>query len=204
MITLIIIALTCLTSFLAFRSPQLKKDLIFSPYAVDRLNEYYRFVSSGFIHADWLHLLFNMYVLYEFGQIVEIYYGRHFGDLANILYLVLYFGSMIMADMSTFYRFRNYSHYRGLGASGAVSGVLMVFILFEPWATLQFIFIPGLPIPAIVLGIGYLIYSWYAARQMNDNINHEAHFYGAIFGVLLTLLLKPSLAVDFVQKMLGG
>ncbi len=203
MITFIIILVTCIASYKAFNDPIFKEKLLFSPYAVAKVGEYHRFVSSGFLHADWMHLIFNMFVLFNFGPAVESYYQGEFGIWANLLYLVLYFGSMIMADLATYYKHKDHSYYRSLGASGAVSGVLLAFILFNPLAPLQFIFLPGIDIPAIILGVGYLLYSFYAAQNVQDKINHDAHFYGAVFGFLFTLAISPGLGMKFIKTLFG-
>lgn len=204
MITIIIVIITCLTSYIAFTSVDHKNQFIFYPYAIHRDKEYHRFLSAGFIHADWMHLLFNMYVLYMFGGAVEEMYGVVFGKLGNLLYLLLYFGGMIMASLYDFFKYKDNALYRALGASGAVSAVVFSFIVFAPLAPLRFIFFPFFDIPAVVLGIAYLGYSYWAAQRGNDNIGHDAHFYGAIFGFLLTIALKPALAISFWGQIFGG
>lgn len=204
MFTILLVVITCITSFIGFSDYNLRQKLIFSPYAIKRTGEYYRFVSSGLIHADWMHLLFNMFVLFQFGQIVEAYYSQIFGSAANILYILLYLGGLVMSEMYSYFKHRDNAYYASLGASGAVSGVVFTYILFNPWADLQFIFFPFVPIKAVIVGVLYLAYSWYAARNANDNIGHNAHFYGAIFGVVFTLAFKPALAINFVHQITGG
>jgi len=201
MLTTIIVVLTSVSSYLAFNNNSLKDKLVFYPYAIKRLGDYYRFISSGLIHADWMHLIFNMYVLYMFGNIVEQYYRVLFGEWANLLFFLLYVGGIVMAEMYSYFKHQDNSYYRSLGASGAVSGVIMCYILFEPWHELYFIFFPFMPIPAIVLGVLYMIYSYWAASNSNDNIGHNAHFWGGIFGIVYTLVIKPEIALTFFNKL---
>ena len=141
-----------------------------------------------------------MYVLYSFGNAVEYFYGKHFGSNAIWFYMLLYAGGLIVSDIPTFLKHQHNVSYRGLGASGAVSSVLFASILFAPTMQLGLFFV--IPMPAIVLGVGYLVYSAYMSKNRRDNINHDAHFYGAVFGFFFTWLLKPSLMSDFFDKIL--
>ena len=198
MITLIILAITCLVSAIALTNNELQNKLLFYPYGVETNRELYRYFTSGLVHGSWLHLGINMYVLFMFGQTVEKYYGFHFGSIGPYLYLLMYLGSLLISDIPTFFKHRNNPVYRSLGASGAVSGVVFSFILFDPNQSLMFIFLP-IPIKAWILGILYLIYSVWAGKRQMDNINHDAHLYGALFGLTFTLALKPSLALDLLK-----
>lgn len=198
MFTLILVVFTVYTSWRAFQSPDLLNRFVFYPYAVKKLGDYYRFISSGFIHADWMHLIFNMLALYSFGQVVETYYKMYFGQWGGLLYLSLYFGSMIMSDVYSYWKYQDRPHYRSLGASGAVSGVVLSFILFEPWATMFVFFIP---IKAILGGILYLGYSYYASLKTNDNIAHEAHLFGGLFGLAFTGLANHEIINKFIEQL---
>ena len=111
----------------------------------------------------------------------------------------LYLGGMVIADLPTYIKHKNHSWYASLGASGAVSSILFAEIFLNPLGTVYFYFFP---MPGIIMGVLYLIYSWYMARQGGDNINHDAHFYGAVFGVVYTLLLRPSLGIDFINQII--
>ncbi|MGB1206504.1 MAG: rhomboid family intramembrane serine protease [Chitinophagales bacterium] len=203
MLSIIIVLITCLTSYMAFNDERLRQKLLFSPYAIKRTGEYYRFISSGFIHGDWIHLLFNMYVLYEFGNVVENAYTAYFGSMANLYFLALYFGGMIIAQIYSYYKHQDNSYYAALGASGAVASIVFSFIAFAPLAPLTFVFFPFIQFPAIVLGLLYLAYSYYASINANDNIGHDAHFYGAVFGFLFTISLEPQIAVGFFRQLLS-
>jgi membrane associated rhomboid family serine protease len=198
MIAYIIILVTCLTSILAFNSPDIMNGGIMYPYAIKHNNQWYRFITSGFLHADWMHLFFNMLTFYFFAPNLAAFFGELFGDVKGEYYfLILYIGAIIVSNLSSYVKYHNSPGYRSLGASGAVSAVLFSFALINPTAIIYVYFIP---IPAVLGGIIYLVYSWYMARRGSTRINHDAHFYGAIFGFVFTILLKPSLFPDFIDK----
>lgn len=188
--TIAIIIFTCILSFTAFKSEKVVNDLIMSPYEIKEKGQWYRFISSGFLHADISHLLFNMIALYLFGQQIvepgcESLSGRW-------MFPVLYFGGMIVADIPSYLKHKNDPGYRALGASGAVSAVVFTGIVFYPTMKMGFYFIPPI-IPAYIFGPLYLLYCVYAAKQNSDNINHDAHFWGAVFGVVFPIALHPFL-----------
>lgn len=189
-ITALIVITTVLISYLAFKDENLKYKLIFAPNFMHTkgISESYRFISSGFIHADWLHLLFNALVLWEFGRIVEILYKSEFGNLGQTLYILLYFLGLIVSALYDFYKHKNNPNYVALGASGAVSAVLFAAIVFMPLLPLRLIFVPFVKIPAIAMGILYLLYSYYMSKRNYDNVGHDAHFWGAIWGIIFTFL----------------
>lgn len=189
MLTYIIIAVTVAVSFACFNNGQLFDKLSLKPYRVIHAREWYRVISHGFVHADWVHLFVNMFTFWSFGQYIESafqYLG--FGQWA---FLVLYFGAMIVASVSDLIRFRNAAWYTSIGASGAVSAVLFTAILLNPWD--KILLFAVIPIPGILFGVLYLAYCQYMARQGGDNINHNAHFYGAVFGLVFPILLEPQL-----------
>lgn len=200
-ITLLIVILTCVVSYMGFQNQLLVQKTIFSPYLIQQNNDWFRFISSGFIHANWPHLLFNMLALYSFGRILELYYlPYYFQSKATLIFLAIYFVGMIIADISTFVKYRNSPSYAALGASGAVSAVVFASILFDPLPEDGGIIIFPLPIPLppVVFGVLYLIYSAYMSKKGGDNINHDAHFYGAAFGFIFPILLKPELLTNFI------
>lgn len=198
LITYILIGITIMTSWQAFEKPDMRLKMLFSPRDVKKKGEYYRFFSAGLIHADWIHLAFNMFALYSFGQIVELYYEEMFGIWGKLLYLALYFGSMIAGDLFAYLRYQDRTYF-SLGASGAVSGIVFAFILFQPWAQLLVFFIP---MPAVIAGVLYLAYSYYAAKKGSaDGIAHDAHLLGGLFGLCFTILLSPSSLSYFIQQM---
>ena len=199
-ITIGIIVITCLISFSAFNSEKVMNDLIMWPVIVKEKKQYYRFISSGFLHGDLMHLIFNMFTLFIFGQqIVEPACEELSGKW---MYLVLYFGGMIIADIPSYLKNKNNYNYRSLGASGAVSAVVFAGILFYPTMKMGFFFIPPI-IPAYIFGPLYLMYCVFAAKQSRDNINHDAHLWGAIFGMALPLALHPYLFLRMVHLITG-
>ncbi len=190
--TYIIIAGTAIISFMAFNNPELKYKLIFYPYKMNHeRNEWFRFISSGLIHADFGHLIFNMITLFFFGPYVESGIRDFGGPMPEFKFWLLYLGSMIMGSMFSYYKNQHNPNYMALGASGAVSGVLFSSILFAPWNGIGIFFIP-IRIPAIIFGVGYLWYSAYMSKNSQSNIGHDAHFYGALAGVVLTIAYNPS------------
>lgn len=134
-ITLSIILITAVISITGFRNGKIVDDLIFWPPAITKKHQYYRFITCGLIHADYMHLIFNMLTLYFFGRIMEVYYMGMLG-LQNYYYLALYIGALIFSNIPTYIKHRNDYNYRSLGASGAVSAVLFAFILLKPWQTI--------------------------------------------------------------------
>ena len=195
MMTLAIIGVTVLVSWLAFNNRALLERLILWPPAIARRRQYDRLLTHGFIHADWMHLLFNMITLFFFGPLIERWFGSMIGPLG---YVGFYLSAIVVAILPTYMRHRDDANYRSLGASGAVSAILFAFILQEPWAIIGVMFIP---MPAIVYAVLYTGYSIWMDRRGGDNINHSAHLSGAAYGVLFALLLDPSAFSGFLQKL---
>ena len=201
-IVFLTILITCGISIAAFNSPDLMSKWIMYPYAVRHQNQWYRFITSGFLHANWMHLFFNMYVLYSFGQVLSQYFDLLFGDTKGIYYFILlYVGGIIVSDLPSYIKYHNSPSYRSLGASGAISAVVFSVIFINPLSKMGIIFIP-IALPGVVFGGLYLAYTWYMAKRGGDRINHDAHFYGALFGIAFTILLKPSLLPDFIDKIM--
>ncbi len=192
-VTLIIIGLTVAVSLLAFNNPRLKQQLVLWPPAVRRNKEYWRLLSYGLVHADGMHLFFNMFTLYMFGQFMEVYLTARIGPLGLPL---LYLGGLLVSILPSYLKHQNDPNYYSLGASGAVSAVLFAFVLLRPGATIYLLVIP---VPALIFGVAYLAYSWYMDRQSNDNINHSAHLWGAGFGLLFMTLLDPRLVSGLLR-----
>ena len=191
--TFIIIAITCLVSIIAFNNTELIRQLILWPPALTRDRQYYRLISYGLIHADPQHLLFNMLTLYFFGRAMEGLYNQYLGPFGFALF---YLGGLVVSILPTYWRNRDNSSYRSLGASGAVSAVLFGFILIQPWATILVFFFP---LPAILYAVLYIVYTFYMDRQRVDNINHSAHLWGAAYGVAFTILMEPRVIGVFLQ-----
>ena len=195
MLTLILIAVTVLVTWLAFNNPRLLARLILWPPAIDRKHQYDRLLTHGFIHADWQHLLFNMITLFFFGRFAEQEMVPMIGPVGFVLF---YLSAIVIAILPTYFRHRHDVQYRSLGASGAVSAVLFAFILVQPWSL---IFVFFLPVPAILYGVFYVGYSFWMDRQGGDNTNHNAHLSGAIYGVLFMLLMEPRIAGLFLERL---
>ena len=195
MITLIIIAITCVVSFMAFNNARLMNDLILWPPAITRSREYHRLMTYGLIHADFNHLLFNMITLFFFGRVMESSYTARLGTLGFALF---YIGALVISILPTYLSNRNNPNYRSLGASGAVSAVLFSYILLAPWSRI-IVFV--LPMPAIIYAVLYVGYSIYMDRRGQGNVNHSAHLWGAAFGVAFTLLVRPEVLSHFLGEL---
>ncbi len=186
-----------MASFLAFRDENLFRKLSLDPYLAQKNNEYYRVITHAFIHGNWFHLFVNAFVLFQFGGVVEDDFNYLFGAKGSLYFVVVYLGGIIAASLPALKKHGDNPYYTAVGASGAVAAVLFSFILMRPTAMLGVFLV--IPMPAFVVGILYL---WYEKRMTdsNDRIAHDAHYWGAIFGVVATAIFKPSLALEFVQK----
>ena len=202
-VTNLIVVITCLISYFAMQNPQLKAKMIFHPVTISQYGQWYRFLSSGFIHADGMHLIINMFVLWSFGNAIENgYYPAFLGEYSTVKYLLLYFGGIIVASIPSFIRHKNDGRYSALGASGGVAAVVFAVILFAPWQNLYLY--AAIPIPQIVAGVAYIVYSWVKDKKANDNIGHMAHLTGAIWGFVFTIAMSFALLGRFVELTLAG
>ena len=195
--TLLLIGVTVALSWFCFERPRLLERLLLWSPAIQRQHQYDRFVTHGFVHADWQHLLFNMITLYFFGRLVEQLFIPYIGAGGFVLF---YLSAIVVAMLPTYLRHRHDPRYRSLGASGAVSAVLFVFILVAPWSL---IFVFFLPVPAILYALMYVGYSVWADRNAHDNINHSAHLAGAAYGVLFTVAMEPGVLASFFSRLLS-
>ena len=193
--TIIIIAVTCLVSYLAWQNRQLMERLIFWSPAIKE-GQVERFVTHGFIHADGMHLLFNMFTFYFFGSFLEPFYRQYFGGAG---FVIFYLAAIVVAMLPSYFKHKDDRNYMSLGASGAVSAVLFAYILFAPWEMLYLF--GAIPVPAILFAVAYVWYSIKAHNKANDNINHMAHLYGGLFGVVITLVLEPRLIRYFFHQL---
>ena len=195
--TLLLIGATVALSWYCFERPRLLDRLLLWPPAIQRQHQYDRFITHGFVHADWQHLLFNMITLYFFGRMVESLFAPYIGAIG---FLLFYLSAIVVAMLPTYLRHRHDPNYRSLGASGAVSAVLFVFILAAPWSM---IFVFFLPVPAILYAVLYVGYSVWADRHSHDNINHSAHLAGAAYGVMFTVAMEPGVLAGFLSRLLS-
>ncbi len=197
--TIMLILANVLFSFAGFSSKKTMDGAILWPYQVKRKQQYYRFITSGFLHADYVHLFFNMFTLYFFGSNLEAlltYYGLG----GTVAYASIYLTAIILSDIPTYQKYKDSYGYRSLGASGAVSAVVFATILFSPW---QSIYLYGaLKISAAVYAILFLVYCVYMGKRGKDNINHDAHFWGAIYGLAVTILLVYANRPDLFKAIL--
>jgi membrane associated rhomboid family serine protease len=202
MITYIIIAITAFVSITSMNNPSLQSKMMFNAYMINHRKEWYRFFSNGLIHANWIHLGFNMYSLYLFGRGVEQGYTALFEGRGILFFILLYVGGLAMSSLYSYEKNKNNMYYNALGASGAVSAVVFAFIILAPTAQLGFLFLP-VPIPAYLFGLIFLAIEYYLGKRGDDNVGHDAHFWGAVYGALFTIILKPSLVSDFIQQITG-
>ena len=199
-VTLLLVIITAVISFFALNNADMMSKWMFKPFMVKKKNEYYRFVSSGFIHADFMHLIFNMFTLYFAGQFLEQVFEGWFGPIGILLFVVMYILGIVVSDIPTYIKHNKDFDYNGLGASGGVAAILFAFILIAPTQEIRIYFIP---MPAVVFGVLYLVYSYFQGKRGGDNINHDAHFYGALFGILFTVAVHPSVLSEFVFQILN-
>jgi len=200
MITTAIIVLCIVCSLLAFYNQETFNKCLFSPYVVFHYKEYYRLLTHAFLHGDYMHLAFNMYALYLFGEVLEErYFPALFQSKAVLYYLLLYLGGIVFSTVYDLAKQKDNPSYSSVGASGAVTAIVFSAILINPTMGMGIIFIPVF-IPAWLFGTLYLVYSWYMGKRQLDNIGHNAHFWGAVFGFVFTVLLKPSLLPRFFTE----
>lgn len=201
--TFILIFLTAVVSVVCFGNRRWFDSLAMIPYRVAHDRQWYRAVTYGFVHADYMHLIVNMFVLLSFGQYLERLFRayEHAGTIASgyLAYGLLYFGGLIASVASDMARHRNDPRYVSIGASGAISAVVFASIFFNPWSKIYFFGI--LPIPGILFGALYVGYEQYLSRRGGDNVNHNAHLWGALYGFVFPLLLEPSLWHAFIRNL---
>lgn len=196
-ITLIIVIITCLVSYLCFQNREWFGRLQFNAYQVVYRKEYYRLITHGFVHANWMHLIINMFVFYNFGEYVEQYYGwQAVGGIGA--YVAMYLLAIPLSSLLSL-KYKDNPYYNAVGASGAVNAVLFSFVFLNPWAKLYLFF--AIPIPGILFGVLYLWYSYAMSKKENDGIGHDAHFLGAVVGVAFTAMLIPNSTANFIQKL---
>ena len=195
-VTTAILAITCIVSFVSFSNQKLLDDLIFYPPAITHHHQWYRFITCGFIHADFMHLAFNMYSFYMFGNAIENACIEIYGRYGATVYLFLYISSLFFCLLPTYFNNKENYNYKSLGASGAVSAIVFAFIFLAPLQGIGLIIIPGLTAPAFIFGFIYLGISAYLAKKGSGNINHSAHFWGAVYGVAF-LIVTTIVFTDF-------
>jgi membrane associated rhomboid family serine protease len=192
----LIFVFTIITSLYAFYDHSIYGKFMLHPFSVSKGQNVYTLITSGLVHADWMHLFFNMFTFYAFAFALESMMGSwRFG--------LLYFLGLVLSDLPTVIKHKDNFHYNSLGASGAISAVLFSYILYNPMSKIYIMFIP-IGIPAVVFGIIYLIYCAYASRNSRDHINHDAHFFGALTGLIFTIIFVPGILQNFIAVLTGG
>ena len=198
-INILLIISIALISFYGFSNSVLFSKFLFKPYIISKNNEWFRFISSAWLHADYMHLFVNLFVLFSFGNYLEYHLSSHFENSSSILFLGLFLGSTIIAHIPGYIKYKSIYSYQAVGASGGVSGVLFAYILINPLSMLElYLFIP---IPAILFGVLYIWYSYYMSKKNIDNIGHEAHIFGAIGGIAIITLIKPDILISFFNQL---
>jgi len=198
-ITVTLIILTAGISIYGFSNPEFLLRWMFIPYQIKKKGQWDRFVTSGFIHKDYMHLLFNMFTFYFFGGVVEQVLAYRFGPiLGGVTFVLFYILGIIISDIPTYLKNKDYSYYRALGASGGTSATVFASIIILPLSDICLFGI--ICLPGFILGGLFLIYSYFKGRNQDDAINHDAHLYGAIFGIIFILIITPSSAITFFDQ----
>lgn len=191
----LIFVFTIITSLYAFYDHSVYGKFMLHPYSVSKGHKVWTVITSGLIHADWMHLFFNMFTFVAFAFSLEQLMGSwQFG--------LLYFLALVLSDLPTIFKHKDQFNYNSLGASGAISAVLFSFILFNPVSKISLMFLP-FGIPAWIFGILYLIYCAYASKNSRDGINHDAHFFGALTGLIFTIIFVPGILQNFFTLLTG-
>ena len=199
--TIILIIITCIISFITFNNEEIKSNLLFSPYQYLNYKKWWILISHGFIHADFLHLFFNMYVLYLFGPTLEFYFINS-SELGGFYYTGFYLLGIIFSTLPSIFKHKNNPSYNSLGASGAVSSVVFAYIIIYPLRELGLILIPGLFLPGFIFGVFYLLAEHYLSKKQYSNIAHDAHISGSLFGVFFIVIYDFNNLLIFFQKTL--
>lgn len=198
-VTLILVIVTSILTLYAWNNQQIQSKWMFNPYTVNRNREYHRFLTSGFIHGSWLHLIFNMFVLYMFGKNIEYVFQYIFGDLGLVLYVFMYLAAIVVSEIPTYLKNKDNPGYNSLGASGGTAAILFSYILFDPTQSLCLYGL--LCFPGVMWGALYIVYSVYMGKKQKDNINHDAHLWGGLFGIGFTILVYPNVVITFFQQL---
>ena len=198
--TLPLVVITCVISYLCFQNEALFNKLAHHPFSERHKGQYYRLLSSGFVHGSLGHLAINMFVLYQFGAIVEIYFNQMFGtNMSPIIFVGFYISAIIVANIGTYLKHGNHQGFRSVGASGVTSALVFIYSFLDPW---QMFLFP--PIPAILFAVLYVGYSTWASKKDRDNIDHLAHLYGGLYGLLFIVIAYPESLDIFFNRLMSG
>lgn len=197
-ITIIIIIVTVVVSLAAFNNAEIFRKSLMNPFLVFEKKQYWRMITSGFIHGSYVHLGFNMFTFYFFGRVVELTFGQMMGGEGALVFVLFYLSALVISDLPTAIKQRRNINYNSLGASGAVSALVFASILYFPLNKIYLFGIIG--IPGFILGVLYVLYSYFSGKNMGDNINHEAHLYGSLYGLVFAIAVSPESVPEFFRQ----
>lgn len=196
-VTYALMAIIGVVTYYAWQKTEVHQGFMLNPYLVSTKRQYHRLITSGFVHNNGMHLFLNLFTLYFFGGAIEKIFYIYFGEMGNILYLSLFFSAIIVANIPSFIKHRHQPNYNSLGASGGVSALVLAFILFDPLRDLCLYAI--LCLPGYILGALFIGYSIIMGKRGQDNINHDAHLFGALYGLVFIIILRPSTLESFIE-----
>lgn len=205
-LTIFLIVITTGISILALNNIELFNKLKFNAYMVWHKKEYARLLTHSLVHGSWMHLFFNMYVLWMFGKMIEPTFSSpdffpYTYKYGKMLYILMYVLAIPISSLLSLFKHKNNHYYNSVGASGAVSAIVFTTILLAPKLPLGIIFIP-IQLPAYIFGLLYLAYTFYMSKKGKDNIGHDAHFIGSLFGIIFPIILNPSLVISFINTII--
>lgn len=192
--TILLIIVTCVVSFIAFQNPQLQSRLMLYPVVMRSPLQAYRLITAGFVHADTMHLAFNMISFYFFGRFLEAKIGSE-------LLVMLFLSGILVANLPSYYKQMSNPNYAALGASGGVAAIIFATIYLEPWEEIRLFF--AIPIPALLFAVAYLIYSYVMSKKPEQHIGHDAHFWGSVYGFLFMILIDQTHGASFLHQLMN-
>lgn len=199
MLNILIIGVTVVITVMAWQNKEWYEKLNFHPYAIRHSKEYYRFASYGLLHSNWAHLGVNMFVLLSFGNQMLSTYSLYYGAKGYLFFILLYVGGLVGSVVYAYHKHKEDYYYHAIGASGAVSTVLFSSILYYPLSKISIFPIP-IGIPAVLFGVLYIAFELYMHKRGKDNIGHDVHIGGAVFGILFNILINPSVISHFFSQ----
>lgn len=210
-LSLILVIFTCIISYQGFNDNHMRSKFSMHPASVKEFGQWFRLLTSGFLHKDFMHLGVNMYVLWMFGENLEFYFMQDyfFGEMwGRLIYVLIYLGAVVVSSLPSYFKHQDNQYYSALGASGGVSAILFALIIIDPWTKISFLFLPFFDFPFIVFGVLYLVYETYMSKKGGDLIGHDAHIAGAVFGMVALLVVSyifnPNLLDFFYNQLISG
>jgi membrane associated rhomboid family serine protease len=197
---IIILIITAAISYFALNNPNLLEKLMFRPFNIKHNNEYWRWITGGFVHADLSHLIVNMLTFYFFSPYVLGVFTALMNDvvLGQVLFVLFYLSAIVMSGIYSYYKNKDNFSYSALGASGAIAALIFVYVILDPFGMIALYFV--IKVPTWLFGILYLVYEYVMSKKQYDNIGHDAHFFGAVYGILFIAILYPESIMNlFIQ-----